>query len=102
VLLPDSMLAAEIGRSWRPLETAGMLSAWTITGMVLAPWLLRRTTLRESGSRLSARRHSSTAARPVADPCRAAADRRRLAAAPADDEAGGDPGEEHEPDQQVG
>ncbi|ETK32115.1 ABC transporter permease [Microbispora sp. ATCC PTA-5024] len=40
--LPDSMLAAEIGHSWRLGQAAIVLGAWAAGGMVLAPWLLRR------------------------------------------------------------
>ncbi|WP_182882947.1 ABC transporter permease [Microbispora sp. H10949] len=40
--LPDSAVAAEIGRD-RPLGlAAAVLGAWAVGGMVLAPWLLRR------------------------------------------------------------
>ncbi|WP_433241878.1 ABC transporter permease [Streptosporangium sp. CA-135522] len=54
--LPDSMLAAEIGGSWRLPWVAAALAAWAVAGMLLAPRLIRRTTRRESGSRLAARR----------------------------------------------
>ena len=40
----------EIGHSWRHLETLGVLGAWAIAGLVLAPILLRRMARRESGS----------------------------------------------------
>ncbi|WP_202638052.1 ABC transporter permease [Bailinhaonella thermotolerans] len=60
-LLPDTMLAAEIGQDWRTLETAAVLGAWAIAGMVLAPWLLRRVTRKESGSRLEARQRARAA-----------------------------------------
>ena len=55
VFLPHSMLAAEIGHSWRPLQTAAVLATWSLGGMILASWLLRRTTRRESGTRLTER-----------------------------------------------
>ncbi|MFF5208198.1 ABC transporter permease [Streptosporangium sp. NPDC000396] len=53
--LPDSMLAAEIGGSWRLPWVATALGLWAVAGMLLAPRLIRRITRRESGSRLAAR-----------------------------------------------
>ncbi|MGI5155631.1 ABC transporter permease [Microbispora sp. CA-102843] len=41
-LLPDSILAAEVGHAWRLGQAAVVLSLWAVGGMVLAPWLLRR------------------------------------------------------------
>ncbi|GAA2418503.1 ABC transporter permease [Actinomadura vinacea] len=61
VFLPDSMLAAEIGGSWRPVETAAVLGAWTVAGLALAPWVLRRTAARESGARTGAGRRERLA-----------------------------------------
>jgi ABC-2 type transport system permease protein len=55
-LLPGSMAAVEIGHSWRHLATAGVLAAWAIAGLVLAPVLLRRVARREAGSSVAARR----------------------------------------------
>lgn len=55
-LLPHSMAAAEIGHSWRQLETCGVLSAWAIAGLIAAPVLLRRMARRESGSSVAVRR----------------------------------------------
>ena len=55
-LLPDGMAAVELGRSWRHLETLGVLGAWAVLGLVLAPVVLRRMARRESGSRVAARR----------------------------------------------
>ncbi|MFE9958419.1 ABC transporter permease [Micromonospora sp. NPDC005299] len=55
-LLPDSMAAVELGGSWRHLETFGVLGAWAVLGLVLAPVVLRRMARRESGSRVAARR----------------------------------------------
>lgn len=52
-LLPDSMLGAELGQSWRPWEMYGVLGAWTVLGLLLAPWFLRRMARRQSGSRLA-------------------------------------------------
>ncbi|NED94906.1 ABC transporter permease [Phytoactinopolyspora alkaliphila] len=56
-LLPDSAAAAEIGGSWRPLETAGVLAAWAVAGLLVAPPVLRTMARRESGSAIEARRH---------------------------------------------
>ncbi|MDP9840837.1 ABC transporter permease [Streptosporangium lutulentum] len=53
--LPDSMLAAEIGGSWRLPLVGAVLAAWAVAGMLLAPSLIRRVTRRESGSRLAER-----------------------------------------------
>ena len=53
--LPDSTLAVEIGKSWRLPQVAGVLTAWAVVGMLIAPWLIRRVTRRESGSRLTER-----------------------------------------------
>ncbi|MFI9779503.1 ABC transporter permease [Streptomyces sp. NPDC051956] len=55
-LLPDSALVAETGRSWQHWQTFGVLGAWTLLGLLLAPWLLLKSSRRESGSRLAARR----------------------------------------------
>ncbi|KAB2352564.1 ABC transporter permease [Actinomadura rudentiformis] len=58
-MLPDAMAAAEIGDSWRHLETAAMLGVWALAGLVLAPIMLRRMARRESGSTVAARRHKA-------------------------------------------
>ncbi|AQZ63410.1 ABC-type multidrug transport system, permease component [[Actinomadura] parvosata subsp. kistnae] len=55
-LLPDAAAAVEIGQSWRHLETAGVLAAWAVLGLLLAPVVLRRMARRESGSTVAARR----------------------------------------------
>jgi ABC-2 type transport system permease protein len=55
-LLPNAMAAVEIGHSWRHLATFGVLSAWAVAGLVLAPVVLRRMARRESGSNVAARR----------------------------------------------
>jgi ABC-2 type transport system permease protein len=54
-LLPESAAAAEIAGSWRLPQVAGVLAAWGIAGMLIAPSLIRRVTRRESGSRLAER-----------------------------------------------
>jgi ABC-2 type transport system permease protein len=55
-LLPDAAAAIEIGGSWRPVETAAVLGAWVVAGLVLAPIVLRRMARKESGSRVAERR----------------------------------------------
>jgi ABC-2 type transport system permease protein len=55
-LLPDAYVAAELGQSWRHLETAGVLALWAVAGLALAPAILRRMARRESGSAVAARR----------------------------------------------
>jgi ABC-2 type transport system permease protein len=55
-LLPDAAAALEIGGSWRHLETVGVLGAWAVVGLVLAPVVLRRMARRESGSSVAERR----------------------------------------------
>jgi len=54
--LPDSFVGVEIGDSWRHLETVGVLGAWAVLGLLVAPVVLRRTARRESGSVLASRR----------------------------------------------
>jgi ABC-2 type transport system permease protein len=54
--LPEEAAAAEIGGSWRSLETAGVLSAWAVAGLLIAPVVLRRMARRESGSKVDERR----------------------------------------------
>jgi ABC-2 type transport system permease protein len=58
-LLPDSAVAAEIGDSWRHLETAAVLGAWAVAGLLLAPAILRRMARRESGSAVEERRQQA-------------------------------------------
>jgi ABC-2 type transport system permease protein len=62
-LLPDAMAVAEIGGSWRHLETVAVLGAWAVVGLAGAPIVLRRMARRESGSSSSA----PTASRATAD-----------------------------------
>jgi len=54
--LPDALTAAELGHSWRHLETAGVLGLWAVAGLIVAPAVLRRMARRESGSAVAARR----------------------------------------------
>jgi ABC-2 type transport system permease protein len=56
VFLPDSLAAVELHHSWLHLTTFGVLAAWAIVGLVLAPVILRRMARRESGSAVAARR----------------------------------------------
>lgn len=55
-LSPDAAAAAEIGESWRHVETFGVLGLWAVVGLALAPRILRRMAQRESGSVVEARR----------------------------------------------
>jgi ABC-2 type transport system permease protein len=57
-ILPDWAAVAEIGESWRTLETVGILGVWAVAGLLLAPVLLRRMARRESGSAMDARRET--------------------------------------------
>lgn len=58
-LLPGDMAAVEIGQSWRHVETLGVLGAWAVVGLVVAPIVLRRMARRESGSSVAARREKA-------------------------------------------
>jgi ABC-2 type transport system permease protein len=58
-LLPDDMAAVELGGSWRQLETFGVLGAWAVAGLVVAPIVLRRMARRESGSSVAARKEKA-------------------------------------------
>jgi ABC-2 type transport system permease protein len=58
-LLPDNAVSIEIGESWRQLETVGVLGAWAVVGLVLAPIVLRRMARKESGSSVAARREKA-------------------------------------------
>ncbi|MEV7867799.1 ABC transporter permease [Streptomyces sp. NPDC088124] len=55
-LLPSDAETVEIGESWRHLETVGVLGAWAVFGLLVAPVVLRRMARRESGSSIAARR----------------------------------------------
>lgn len=50
--LPDSAVLAEIGESWRQLETVAVLGGWAIAGLLIAPVVLRTMARRESGSKV--------------------------------------------------
>lgn len=58
-LLPNELSAVEFGESWRHLETLGVLGAWAVAGLLLAPIVLRRMARRESGSAVAARREKA-------------------------------------------
>jgi ABC-2 type transport system permease protein len=58
-LLPDSTVMIEVGQSWRHWETLGVLTAWAVIGLVLAPVVLRRMAQHESGSSVAARREKA-------------------------------------------
>ncbi|WP_181789788.1 ABC transporter permease [Streptomyces phytophilus] len=55
-MLPDAAAAVEIGDSWRQAEAVGVLGAWAVLGLAVAPVVLRRMARRESGSKVAARR----------------------------------------------
>jgi ABC-2 type transport system permease protein len=57
-LLPEAE-SAEIGGSWRYLEMFGLLGAWAVAGLLLAPPILRRMARRESGSAVEERREAA-------------------------------------------
>ncbi|WP_067533055.1 ABC transporter permease [Nocardia crassostreae] len=58
-MLPGDAVAVELGGSWRHLETAGVLGAWAVAGLLIAPIVLRRMARRESGANLAVRREKA-------------------------------------------
>ncbi|MGH3977432.1 MAG: ABC transporter permease [Pseudonocardiaceae bacterium] len=58
-LLPDAAAAVELSGSWQHLETVGVLGAWAVVGLVLAPVMLRRMARRESGASVEAGRQKA-------------------------------------------
>jgi ABC-2 type transport system permease protein len=52
--LPDSAAVIEIGGSWRTGETALVLGAWAVAGILVVPGVLRRMARRQSGSQVEA------------------------------------------------
>jgi ABC-2 type transport system permease protein len=58
-LLPETTVVVEVGESWRHLETAAVLGAWAVLGLLVAPILLRRMARRESGSSVATRREKA-------------------------------------------
>jgi ABC-2 type transport system permease protein len=61
VFLPDSLAAVELHHSWWHLATFGVLGAWAVAGLTIAPIILRRMARRESGSAVAARRERAMA-----------------------------------------
>jgi ABC-2 type transport system permease protein len=61
VFLPDALAAVELHHSWRLVETFGVLGAWAVVGLAVAPIVLRRMARRESGSAVAARREKAMA-----------------------------------------
>jgi ABC-2 type transport system permease protein len=55
-LLPDVAVGVELGGSWRHLATFGVLGAWAVLGLIVAPIVLRRMARREAGSSVAERR----------------------------------------------
>lgn len=54
--LPHPATSVEIGGSWRHLETVAVLGVWALSGLLLAPIVLRRMARKESGAAMEARR----------------------------------------------
>lgn len=54
--LPEAAAVAEIGGSWRPLETFAVLAVWSVIGLVFAPRVLGRMTRKATGSDMEARK----------------------------------------------
>jgi ABC-2 type transport system permease protein len=54
--LPDAAKSIELGGEWRLLPGLGVLAAWSVVGLTLAPVVLRRMARRESGSAVEARK----------------------------------------------
>lgn len=57
--LPEAAVAVEISQSWRTMEMLGVLSAWVVVGVLLAPVWLRRMARQESGAHMEARRQAA-------------------------------------------
>lgn len=55
-LLPPGAASVEIAGSWRSPQTAAVLGAWALVGLVIAPLVLKRMARRESGSRVAQQR----------------------------------------------
>lgn len=51
-MLPDEVVHAEIGGSWRLLETAAVLGLWGMVGVTVAMIVLRRSARRQSGTKM--------------------------------------------------
>ena len=57
--LPDAAAAAEIGGSWRPVQTVFVLSVWAVAGALVTPIVLRRMARRQTGSEVEAAREAT-------------------------------------------
>jgi len=57
--LPDSAAELEVGQSWRTVETVGILGAWAVVGLLVAPVVLRRMARRQSGSQVESARQEA-------------------------------------------
>jgi ABC-2 type transport system permease protein len=55
-LLPPDAATVEIAGSWRSPQTAAVLGAWALAGLIIAPVILKRMARRESGSRVAQQR----------------------------------------------
>lgn len=55
-LLPDPAAVAELTGGWRIGPTFGVLAAWAVAGLLVAPGILRRMARRESGSAMEVRK----------------------------------------------
>lgn len=58
-LLPGTAVANELGDSWRHLEMIGVLGAWAVVGVLVAPTVLRRMARHESGSAMETRKQQA-------------------------------------------
>ncbi|MEU8246702.1 hypothetical protein [Nonomuraea sp. NPDC048916] len=52
-------IGVEIGAAWRHLEAVGVLGAWAVPGLFVAPIVLRRMARGESGSSVAERREKA-------------------------------------------
>jgi ABC-2 type transport system permease protein len=57
--LPTEAATLELGDSWRTAQTVGVLGAWAILGIVIAPIILRKMARRQSGSTVEKAREQS-------------------------------------------
>lgn len=59
-LLPDAAAAVELSGSWQHAQTAAVLAAWALVGLLLAPVVLRRMARRVSGATVQAGRQKAS------------------------------------------
>ena len=57
--LPDSAAALELTGSWRTWQTAVVLGAWAVAGMIVTPRVFRRMSRRQTGSQVQAARDAA-------------------------------------------